>query len=230
MFSPLSVAAACSSKLKPRQKRLRSASPQALLMRPPNGAWMINCIPPPSSKKRSAMIVVCVGTSPSTARPFKRCTESVAPRRQDRARILLAASSPFPPPPASCASLPPESTPGSRSLISLRNSPSCCESSAVRAGASPRQNGMPGGAPCASSTIMRPDRPSIRRMRHEVLPSSMMSPAMLSTAKSSSTVPTTPPSGSATTVNSALSGIAPPLVMAASRAPRRARSLRLMRS
>jgi len=35
--------------------------------------------------------------------------------------------------------------------------------------------------------------------------SSMTSPAMLSTAKSSSTVPTTPPSGSATTVNRALS-------------------------
>ena len=56
MFSPLSVAAACNSKLNERQKRLRSASPQALLMRPPKGAWMISCIPPPSSKKRSAMM------------------------------------------------------------------------------------------------------------------------------------------------------------------------------
>ena len=37
MFRPLSVAAACSSKLNPRQKRLRSASPHALLIRPPNG-------------------------------------------------------------------------------------------------------------------------------------------------------------------------------------------------
>ena len=51
----------------------------------------------------------------------------------------------------------------------------------------------------------------------------MMSPALLSTAKSSSTVPTTVPSGMAITVNSAVSGIAPPLVIAASRAPRRAR-------
>src|SRR5207302_5821759 len=57
MLSPLSVAAACNSKLKLRQKRLRRASPQALLIRPPKGAWMTNCIPPPSSKKRSAMIV-----------------------------------------------------------------------------------------------------------------------------------------------------------------------------
>src|SRR4051794_22428958 len=38
MFRPLSVAAACSSKLNERQNRFRSASPQALLMRAPNGA------------------------------------------------------------------------------------------------------------------------------------------------------------------------------------------------
>ncbi len=69
MLIPLSVAAACSSKLKPRQKRLRRASPQALLMRPPKGACRMSCIPPPSSKKRSAMIVVFEGTEPRTARP-----------------------------------------------------------------------------------------------------------------------------------------------------------------
>ena len=38
MTMPLSVAAACSSKLNERQKRLRSARPQARLMRAPNGA------------------------------------------------------------------------------------------------------------------------------------------------------------------------------------------------
>ena len=54
---PSSVAAACSSKSKVRQKRLRSARPQARLMRPPNGAWRMSCIPPASSKKRSAMTV-----------------------------------------------------------------------------------------------------------------------------------------------------------------------------
>src|SRR6266403_5689124 len=69
IFKPLSVAAACSSKLKERQKRLRSASPQALLMRAPKGAWMINCMPPLSSKKRSAMTVFCVGMVPRIARP-----------------------------------------------------------------------------------------------------------------------------------------------------------------
>ncbi len=77
MFRPSSVAAACNSKLNDRQKRLRSASPQALLMRPPKGAWMINCMPPPSSKKRSAMMVCCVGTSPSTARPVTMYSTSL---------------------------------------------------------------------------------------------------------------------------------------------------------
>ena len=69
MLRPSSVAAACNSKLNERQKRLRSASPQALFTRAPKGACMMSCMPPPSSKKRSAMIVRCVGTSPSTARP-----------------------------------------------------------------------------------------------------------------------------------------------------------------
>ena len=115
---------------------------------------------------------------------------------------------------------------GSISLIFSRNSPTCSDNSSVRAGASPRQNGTVGGAPCASSTSTRPEFVSTRRIRHDVLPSSMMSPRLLSTAKSSSTVPTTMPSGCATTVYRELSGIAPPLVMAASRAPRRARSCR----
>ena len=48
-----SVAAACSSKLNARQKRLRRASPKARLIRAPSGAWMTSCIPPDSSKKRS---------------------------------------------------------------------------------------------------------------------------------------------------------------------------------
>src|SRR6266403_4293484 len=38
MFKPLSVAAACNSKLNERQKRLRRANPQALLIRAPKGA------------------------------------------------------------------------------------------------------------------------------------------------------------------------------------------------
>ena len=48
-----SVAAACSSKLNVRQNFLRSARPKARLMRAPYGAWMMSCMPPDSSKKRS---------------------------------------------------------------------------------------------------------------------------------------------------------------------------------
>src|SRR5215469_16601015 len=58
-----SVAAACSSKLKERQKRLRSASPQARLTRLPKGEWMTSCMPPASSKKRSNTTVCCVGSA-----------------------------------------------------------------------------------------------------------------------------------------------------------------------
>src|SRR6185503_19266919 len=59
----------------------------------------------------------------------------------------------------------------------------------LRAGASPSQKGIDGGMPSASSTRTRPA--STRRMRYEVLPSWNTSPARLSTAKSSLTVPTT---------------------------------------
>src|SRR5436189_143790 len=59
-----SVAAACSSKLKLRQKRLRSARPHARFTRLPNGACSTSCIPPASSKNRSTTIVCCVGITP----------------------------------------------------------------------------------------------------------------------------------------------------------------------
>src|SRR5207249_1936503 len=45
---PSSVAAACSSKLKPWQNFLRSARPQARLMRLPKGACSTSCMPPDS--------------------------------------------------------------------------------------------------------------------------------------------------------------------------------------
>ena len=57
-----------------------------------------------------------------------------------------------------------------------------------------------------------------------------MSPAKLSTAKSSFTVPTTTLSGSSSTWKSELSGIVPPEVSAVSRAPRRPRSTPLTSS
>ena len=67
MTMPSSVAAACSSKSNVTQNRLRSARPQARLMAAPKGACMISCIPPASSKKRSATTVVVDGKAPSTA-------------------------------------------------------------------------------------------------------------------------------------------------------------------
>jgi len=62
-----SLAAACSSKLNWRQKRLRSARPQPRLTRLPNGAWMMNYMPPDSSKNRSNKIFRRVGTKPTAA-------------------------------------------------------------------------------------------------------------------------------------------------------------------
>ena len=76
-----SVAAACSSKLNLRQKRLRSARPHARLMRLPNGLWMTSCIPPDSSKKRSSTIVFCVGSVPSAARAAARYCDELLRRR-----------------------------------------------------------------------------------------------------------------------------------------------------
>src|SRR5262249_12555174 len=71
--------------------------------------------------------------------------------------------------------------PGS-AATSSRKRPTATESSRVRDGASPIQNGIVGGDAPASSTRMRPA--STRRMRHDLLPSRKMSPRMLSTAKS----------------------------------------------
>ena len=83
--------------------------------------------------------------------------------------------------------------------MSLRRRLTSSDSSHVRAGASPSQNGRLGGRPCASSTRTTPRVDSMRRMRHECVPSRKMSPAMLSIAQSSFTVPTNVSSGSSTT-------------------------------
>ena len=72
MTMPSSVAAAWSSRLKERQKRFRSASPQARLIRLPKGAWRTSCMPPESSKKRSATTVRWLGMAPSAALPAAR--------------------------------------------------------------------------------------------------------------------------------------------------------------
>ena len=92
------------------------------------------------------------------------------------------------------AASPPRS---SASPTPARNSDTASESSRVRAGASPSQKGIVGGAPPASSTRTTPD--STRWIRQEVLPSRKMSPRMLSIAQSSLTVPTKVSPGDATT-------------------------------
>ena len=71
-FTPSSVAAACSSRSNDRQNRLRSASPQARFTRLPKGAWRTSCMPPDSSKNRSAITRRRVGTAPRTAFPAAR--------------------------------------------------------------------------------------------------------------------------------------------------------------
>src|SRR5580704_10621544 len=162
---------------------------------------MTSCIPPPSSKNRSATIVVCVGTARSTARPATMyCTNcsAAASSTQHSAfshSTAVATSS-------DVSRFAPTSAPLTRELICSRSSATAADNSAVRAGASPNQNGTLGGAPCASSTSTLP-ADETRRTRQEVLPNRKMSPVMLSTAKSSCNVPTTIPSGSATTVYSA---------------------------
>ena len=83
--------------------------------------------------------------------------------------------------------------------MSCRRRLTSAESSHVRDGASPSQKGTLGGAPFASSTRTWPARFSTRRMRHEWDPSRNTSPAMLSMAQSSFTVPTSVSSGSRTT-------------------------------
>ena len=153
---PLSVAAACSSKLNERQNRLRSARPHARLMRAPNGACSTSCMPPPSSKNRSATTVLM--------------RRQRAERRRARAHVehSLLRAAPVEPALAASATRCRRHRRRRRSRISARSSDTALDSSNVRPGASPRQNGIVGAAPCASSTRTRPA--STRRMRHDVVP------------------------------------------------------------
>ena len=81
----------------------------------------------------------------------------------------------------------------SRSATPARRPDTSSESSAVRLGASPTQNGIVGRAPSASITRTSPA--VTRRMRHECVPRRKTSPAIDSMAKSSLTVPTNVSSG-----------------------------------
>ena len=128
----------------------------------------------------------CVGSVPRLARPAARyCTTRAATSLLTSQRVStnVTASSALPWRSS-------ESTPA-------RSAETSSESSRVRAGASPNQNGTEGGAPCASTTRTVPL--VTRVMRQDVLPSRKMSPAIDSMAQSSLTVPMKVSSGSATT-------------------------------
>ena len=94
---PSSVAAACSSKLKPWQNFLRSARPQARLMRLPNGACSTSCMPPDSSKKRSSATVSVVGTVPrlrfASARYVAICSAALWLNKYSVSRRSMAGAS-----------------------------------------------------------------------------------------------------------------------------------------
>src|SRR2546429_6274519 len=113
-------------------------------------------MPPLSSKKRSAITVACVGTPPSNARPATTystaCSAPASSRPHSSVSQFAAARTP-----ASICSPELGEARGTNALIFSRKSETWAESSSVRAGASPRQNGMFGAAPCASSTKTLPE-------------------------------------------------------------------------
>ena len=86
-FRPSSVADAWSSKSKVRQMRFRRAMPQARLIAVPKGAWITSCMPPLSSKNRSATIRFRVGTKPKTFLPGP-CPTAETPQYPDARRSL----------------------------------------------------------------------------------------------------------------------------------------------
>ena len=152
---PLSVAAACSSRLNERQNLLRSARPHARLMRAPNGVCRISCMPPPSSKKRSATSVRRSG--PRRESPCRRArTRPPARRRRGRARSSRSSH-------AIALVVVALVDRGAHARRPRARARSCGRSP------SPFQNGIDGGAPCASSTRTTPA--STRRIIHEFVPS-----------------------------------------------------------
>ena len=203
---PLSVAAACSSKLKVRQKRLRSASPQARLMREPKGAWMMSCMPPASSKKRSATTVF--GGRQRTKRGDAGC---------DVGDCLLGAGFV-------------ESALGSRKSERVRSGresrsrtrETSRDSSGERPGASPSQNGMEGGGAMGIFDAHAPgldaaDAPGVRAEQENIAGEALDREILVERADGLAF-------GFGDDGVVAFSGIAPPEVMAASRAPRRPRT------
>src|SRR5262245_36284709 len=133
-----SVAAACSSKLNERQKRFRNAKPQARLIRLPKGACKTSCIPPDSSKKRSSTSVCCDGIAPNKRYPSAKYSATCSAAVCGNWNSLTTHSS------ISAGKLSASPT-DKRFSISIRKLETARESALVRAGASPSQNGIPGG-------------------------------------------------------------------------------------
>ena len=148
-----SVAAACSSKLNLRQKRLRSASPQARLMRLPIGRMddelhaagfveealehdrLLRRQAGRARRGRGEVLDQLLGGGATTPRSLRQ------PAQAPSARVAAQ-------------TLPP---------MSARRRDTATRQLVAAAGASPSQNGMVGGMPCASSTRTTPR--STRRMR-----------------------------------------------------------------
>ena len=142
-----SVAAAWSSKLNVRQNRLRSASPSARLMRPPNG----EC----THELHAAGLV---------EEPLEHELLLRGHRAEHRARRPRGSRRPSSPASASMPAVVDEpragavGVAGGEELVDARRAArdTSADSSAVRAGASPIQNGMVGGASPASRTRTTP--------------------------------------------------------------------------
>jgi hypothetical protein len=187
MTRPSSVAAACSSKLKLAQNRLRRVRPQARLIRPPRGACMTSCMPPPSSKKRSATRVVSVGIRPRAAAGGEVVGELRRRAQEQGGLVAEPAGDGF----AGHAA-------GEAVATSARSSADGGGELGGAGGglAKPERHGGVGAGgvlDADAAGLDAADAPG-------VLPSRKTSPALLSMAKSSSTVPTTASSGSAMTV------------------------------
>src|SRR6266702_3012860 len=98
-------------------------------------------MPPLSSKKRSAITVFCVGTAPSTERPATTYSTACSAPASSSPHSLLsqftAAETS-----ADCRGVSPGTAAEASELILSRNSARYAESSGVRPGAPPRQNGV----------------------------------------------------------------------------------------
>ena len=99
-----SSALACSSKLNLRHMRLRSARPQALLMREPCGEWITRWVSPISSKKRSNTMRLRGGQHAERGLRGAEVQRELLRRRPRAGRARRAASARRPPRPSSSSS------------------------------------------------------------------------------------------------------------------------------